>query len=287
MSNEEYIASGILELYAAGGLNQAERGEVELRAENSPEVRAALEEACSAMEHYAQLYAVSPGPALKARVLSSIQDETKKSADSSQSQHQEPIALYSTQTDISTPYPQAETHTPYKWLLAASVGLFLISGVLSFFFYNKWQQAEKQLAVVAASEQLMARNAETVSLQTRQLEEALAVMRNPDFKSIRLESVKANTDANLMVYWNAQQQQVYLDCIKIPAPPEGMQYQLWALDNGKPVDAGMLALQQEVNYLQQMKPIRAAQAFAITLEPLGGSESPTLEQLMVMGEVKA
>lgn len=90
----------------------------------------------------------------------------------------------------------------------------------------------------------------------------------------------------MMVYWNPDQQKVYVDAGQLPAPPAGKQYQLWALAGGQPVDAGMLQVNRQPG-LQQMKPVGAAQAFAVTLEPEGGSASPTLEQLYVMGEVQS
>lgn len=37
--------------------------------------------------------------------------------------------------------------------------------------------------------------------------------------------------------------------------------------------------------MQEMKMIKSAQAFAITLEKEGGSEAPTMEEMYVMGEV--
>ena len=37
--------------------------------------------------------------------------------------------------------------------------------------------------------------------------------------------------------------------------------------------------------LQNMSGLAEADALAITLEPLGGSESPTLDQMVVMGKV--
>jgi hypothetical protein len=37
--------------------------------------------------------------------------------------------------------------------------------------------------------------------------------------------------------------------------------------------------------LVEMKMVNAAQTFAITLEPKGGSVSPTMDQLYVMGNV--
>ena len=277
MSNNEFIASGILELYAAGGLTQEERREVEARAANSPEIRAALDEACIAMEQYASLHAVAPRAGLKESILGRIESE-KDANPVLEKQHTDTIPLYPTHK------PDA---SPYKWLFAASITLFLLTGFLSYHFYIKWQQAENRLALAIASEQLMAQNIETASFRTQQLENALSILRNPDYKPVKLTGVEANPDANMVVYWNADEQEVYVGNIQLPAPPAGMQYQLWALDNGKPVDAGMITLEGETTYLQKMKAIGSAQAFAVTLEPEGGSINPTLEKLTVLGEVKA
>lgn len=141
--------------------------------------------------------------------------------------------------------------------------------------------------MATASEQLMAQNVQNASFRTQQLEETLAILRDPTYQPVRLEGVEAHPDANMIVYWSSEKQEVYIDGIELPAPPTGMQYQLWALDNGTPVDAGMIPLDAEAAPLQKMKSIASAQAFAVTLEPAGGSAQPTLEQLMVMGEVSA
>lgn len=279
MSNSDYLTSGILEVYASGGLTHAEREEVERRAAESPEIRAALDEACAAVEAYAQLYAVTPRPELKNKILASIKEEMTAAPK---------VNAPDEETKIVPVYlGERQEVLPYKWMFAASITLFLISAVLSLFFYNRWKNAEEQLAVAAASEQLMAQNIETVSSKARQMEEALSVLRDPAYKSVRLQGVDAHPQANMMVYWNPEQEQVYIDGIRLPEPPTGMQYQLWALDNGKPVDAGMIAMNGGSNRFQKMKSINSAQAFAVTLEPEGGSKNPSLDQLMVVGEVKA
>lgn len=276
-NDEEYIASGVLELYAAGGLTQEEQEEVEARAAVSPSVRTALDEACAAMEAYAHTYAVKPRPALKNQILSQIGGQ-RAPADKRQPEKQAAIPLYR----------KEKKDAPYKWMMAASITLFLLSGFLSLYFYNKWQQAEDRLLVAIASEQRLAQNFETVSLRVNQQQEALAVLRNPNFELVRLQGVEASPEASMAVYWNPERQQVYIDPANLPAPPPNQQYQLWALDKGKPVDAGMISLESTAeDTLQQMKGIASAQAFAVTLEPVGGSVNPTLEQLVVMGEVKS
>ncbi|WP_299700237.1 anti-sigma factor [uncultured Pontibacter sp.] len=267
MHNEDYIASGKLELYAAGGLTEAEREEVERRAAASPEIRMALDEACAAMEAYAGLHAVSPRPALKNRIMQQLAVEEAPARTLYQEAVREPKA--------------------YRWMLAASLALAIISGILSFYFYNRWQQAEDRLAGVMASEQLLARNFHQTNLQLQQQEETLSILRNPDFQAVRLQGVESHPEARMTVYWNQRQQQVYVDQVALPAPPTGKQYQLWALADGKPIDAGMLEMIDGKAGLQQMKNIGAAQAFAVTLEPAGGSASPTLDELRVMGNVSS
>nr|WP_262914610.1 anti-sigma factor [Pontibacter vulgaris] len=237
------------------------------------------------MEAYAAQYAVQPNPALKTRIL-----ETIAAQNDAQNLHEEQSTA---ETEFTTPvvpmYAGAEEKetSAYKWMFAASIVLFLVSGLLSYNFYNKWQQAESRLALALASEQQMAQNYNTASLKMEQQEQLLTIMRNPNYKPVHLQGVEAHPDANVMVYWNPTQQQVYLDILQLPAPPAGKQYQLWALDNGKPIDAGMLTMEEGKATLQQMKAIQSAQAFAITLEPTGGSINPTLEQLFVMGEIKS
>lgn len=74
-----------------------------------------------------------------------------------------------------------------------------------------------------------------------------------------------------------------LTSAQLPQAPEGFQYQLWAIVDGAPVDAGLL---EGLEDWQNMKDISGeAVAFAITLEPEGGSASPTMEEMVVIGNV--
>ena len=276
MNNEDdYIASGMLELYAAGALNEEERQEVERMAATSPEVRNALNEACAVMEQYATLHAVQPSPALKARVLDQIVPHTPASVEEEQ-----PVRpLY--------PVEDERGSSAYKWMFAASIALFLLSGFMSIRFYQNWQEAEEKLAQALVSQETLAQNYQTTSYRLEQQEQVLRVLRNENFQSVRLQGVEAHPEANVLVYWNPEQQEVYVDAVQLPAPPAGKQYQLWALLDGKPIDAGLIKMDNNQLAMQQMKEISAAQAFAVTLEPVGGSVNPTLEQLYVMGEVKS
>ena len=73
--------------------------------------------------------------------------------------------------------------------------------------------------------------------------------------------------------------------MKMPKNDEEHQYQLWALVDGKPVDLGVFDAEDGVIGLKDMKSIGTLQTFAVTLEPRGGSINPTLEKLMVIGNI--
>ena len=61
-------------------------------------------------------------------------------------------------------------------------------------------------------------------------------------------------------------------------------YQLWAIGPDGPVGIGLVNPGERFT-LQQMQAVAEAGSFAITIEPKGGSQSPTLEKLVVLGEV--
>ena len=65
---------------------------------------------------------------------------------------------------------------------------------------------------------------------------------------------------------------------------EENQYQLWAIIDGAPVDAGVFN-PGESNLLKMKNITSGAAAFAVTIEPKGGSENPSLETMQVVGEV--
>ena len=67
-------------------------------------------------------------------------------------------------------------------------------------------------------------------------------------------------------------------------PAKDKQYQLWAIIDGKPIDAGMMDIEAP-GAIHKMKSITGAQAFAVTLEKKGGSANPTMNAMYLMGNV--
>jgi anti-sigma-K factor RskA len=117
-------------------------------------------------------------------------------------------------------------------------------------------------------------------------ENALNLMKNPLMAIVKMPGSPNSPAPSSMatVYWNTESKDVYLLVNQLPRPVAGKQYQLWAIVDGKPVDAGIFDLGEGVSFVK-LKTIPRAEAFAITLEKKGGSETPTMDAMFVMGKV--
>ena len=111
---------------------------------------------------------------------------------------------------------------------------------------------------------------------------ALNTLQDANTRVIQLAGLPPAPDAKAVVYWNPETQEVYFNPGTLPPAPEGKEYQLWAIANNTPVDAGLFHVTG--GGAHPMKHIGAASAFAVTLEPAGGSPTPTGE-MYVLGKL--
>jgi anti-sigma-K factor RskA len=91
------------------------------------------------------------------------------------------------------------------------------------------------------------------------------------------------------VYWNKNTKTTYIDAAGLPKPPKGMVYQVWALKLSPvltPTSIGLLSdFEGNSNKIFAVDRTNEAEAFGITLEPAGGSLTPTMTQLYTLGKV--
>ncbi|MDX1585868.1 MAG: anti-sigma factor, partial [Balneolaceae bacterium] len=82
------------------------------------------------------------------------------------------------------------------------------------------------------------------------------------------------------VIWDPASNRALLQVSNLPAVPSDKDYQLWIIKNNKPVSAGVFAVNDPARdsffKIEKMTASeRAADAFAITMEPKGGMPQPT------------
>ena len=267
-----YIESGILELYAAGDLNPAEKLEVDAMLAKHPELKRELNEIETSLEQYARAYSIEPSENLRDKVLANLSTATKPSA--------------AIPEVISLP---ARNDSFFRYAFAASVALLIISVAALITLYSRLQDSKQQIAVLSSSNQKFSNRVNYMERQLSAREVALGVLRNPEFKLVKLAGTKQAPKASMMVAFNPAKKEVMIDMssMKMPENDPEHQYQLWAMVNGKPVDLGVFDMKPDDEGMKKMKEIENAQAFAVTLEPRGGSANPTMDQMMVLGELSS
>lgn len=269
MDTQKYISSGILELYVLDELSLKERSEVAAYAAEYPEIRKEIAAIENALYLYSLQRAVPPPASLDQEILEKI-DQMSPKGGSSDSGGGTVAAAPSTSSSWLTP------------LLSA-----LLIGALGWgaWLFSDNSNQEEELSVLNEKLVVQEQECEKIESDNKILEEQLRFIRTASNKIIRMKGTDKSPDAIATVYWNEHAQKTYLDVNDMPAPPSDKQYQLWAIVDGTPVDMGVFDLDLTAAALQEVPHIANAQAFAVTLEPKGGSAAPTLTEMYVIGEV--
>ncbi len=252
MNKQEFISSGILENYVLGICTEAERLEVEEYLEIYPEIKDELDKIESALEAYANMKAITPPDGIQQKILDELNQPNDIPVKSIQPQN--PIWKY------------------------ASIAAVLASVVLFGFLMR-----ERNTRMSAESE--LANTIENCNDTEQRLVDKIAILRNTSGQVIAMNGTPKSPDSSTKVYWDETNKTTYLDVINLPTPPADKQYQLWAIVEGTPVSMGVFDVGSDGDSLKAVPHVDNAAAFAITLERLGGSPTPNLEEMVVIGNV--
>jgi hypothetical protein len=271
-----YIETGILELYVLGDITPDEKLQVEAMALKHPAVKAELDAIELSMELYAKENAVEPSENLRGRILGSILTNLGDDRNFTAAPRHEESDSYEEDNIVVLSKPSGNNF--YKYAFAASLALLIASTIALVSVYSRLQQSNGQLIALQLQNQHFTNR---VNLMDKEL----SVFRDPSFKLLKLQGTK-NPDMAVTVAFSAARKKVMIDMgnVKLPQNDKDHQYQLWALVGGKPVDLGVFDATADSTHMKEMKSIALADAFAVTLEPKGGSVNPTMDQMMVLGK---
>lgn len=253
--------------------------QVEWWAKAYPEVKDELEAIGEAMEQYARAESIPIQSDVKSKIFAAIENDVVESTSAIQSGQQEYVENGIEQGPTTTAVVRPML-SKWKLLAAASVALLIGSAIFNFVTYNKLQDATAKLD---QTEQDLA--AKTSSLEA--IDKNLEVVQDKYSVPVSLAGLPAAPDAAAKIFWMKNTGDVYIDASNLPAAPQGMQYQLWGIVDGKPVDAGMITTASGSTFqVEKMKSFGAAKidAFAVTLETKGGKPQPEGE-MYVLGKM--
>ncbi|MBR09290.1 MAG: hypothetical protein CMP48_16605 [Rickettsiales bacterium] len=258
MSREEILNEGYLAAYITEELSKSDAAEVEQFIADDEEIRDEYYNLQKTVEQLAFQYSISPAEVVK-RYIMEDSKVVKFFGESSES-----------------------ASSGMKLALAASVIIALASMMSAYYFWNEWQDTDYRLAQLTARNIELAESYNTVNQELSEIQQDLAVLVSPEFSRIILNGTDNAANAKAVIYWNPNDEEVYLNSANMASLPQNQQYQLWALIDGVPVDAGVF--DAEEGTFQIMKNIAKADAFAVTVEQTGGADSPTLSTMQVYGE---
>ena len=305
MNTKEYIESGIIESYVLGVTTVGESAEVERLALEYPEIQAEIESVSNTFENYALQFEKEPPAFLKDKIKAKLFSEPisadrfqaavhggqttvaneQLAGDSGQSVDSEQLLVNSKQIDENpreivglsgASIPQRSIFS-----MAASWVLLALSIAGNIWFFTNWKNSEEKLVALETQNQVLAQEGKALKAN---YQEEVAILQNPDFKVITLAGQPVYPTAKALIYFDKNKKEVYLSAMKLPKAPTGKQYQLWAIIDGKPVDAGLI---EGTSNVLKMKSMTNAVAFAISLEEKGGSttEAGPKGTIYVMGAV--
>jgi anti-sigma-K factor RskA len=275
---QQYISSGILELYAAGALSQEEMRTVERVMTDYPEVRRELSDIEDALEQYAMLNARPPREEVRASILGKIAWESDGTVAKQNLLKETPQAQV---LPLQTQAP-GRSRTPF-YLAAASFALFVLSAASAMYFFSQWKSVEYELLAIANEKSRAEQEYSLMQASLKNMNYDLGIIVHKNTKAVPITAVKQGNNSGAVVYWNSVTKDVYLNIDKLPPPPPGKQYQLWAMRRGTPVNEGIF--RADSVGIQKMKTIEEPEAFVVTMEPEGGSPQPSMENIMWAGKL--
>jgi anti-sigma-K factor RskA len=279
-----YIESGVLELYVLGDLSPEEALQVEEMASQNPEVRDEIAAIEQAMEQYAMQNAVEPSADVETRLF-----EKLGLSDVEENVNVQPEPIYAEEPRIIRLDGSDAKVRTLRYALVACVALLVVSTAALFITYNKLNAAHDQIASLNLDKQKFAGVVSKLEFENQGLDNMAAMADSKEWATIRMAGQAFSPASKMKVYWNKKDKSVLINYVAMDLPKTDAEheYQLWALVNGKPVSLGVFGKTDSTSNeaLLKMQTIQEAQAFAVTLEPMGGSVNPTMDKLTVMGGV--
>ncbi len=264
MDINAYIESGILELYVAGSLSEKENEEVYALMQKHPEILQEVLEIEVAIVKLTASTSQRDNNHILQRIkqsLGSNDDDTKV---------------------ISIAKPK------YNWITYTGWAASILLGVGLLWTVNQNKQLESDIQVAKTQQSLLETQIENSKNSLQEANILISVLRDDNITKIPLAGQGNFAETYAKVYWDKNSDRIFLDAQGLPEPPEGKVYQVWSLTLSPltPTSLGTIdSFSTDANKIFEIENTNKSEAFGITLEPAGGSESPTMEQLYTLGVV--
>lgn len=279
MDIKSYISSGIIEACLTGIASEEDVRQMEILSKKYPEIKSEIDKVQQTLTQFSLRYAVEPPKHLKNAIWEKLNQQSSTS-------QQQPTSTSRNSEIASVPaIPAAKSVSIWKWQYYAAAAILIVA-VSIYFSVSIYQENIKMSNRVAALEQQLKKDQDSYHSEVATYQKSLSNLVKGNMQGVMLMGTKQHPTMTAMVLWDKKSNEVYLSLKHLPEPPKGMQYQLWSIVDGKPVNAGVYNSQPQKPDLQKMDAVSPnTQLFAVTLEKEGGVNSPTLSAMYVAGKI--
>lgn len=261
MKNKELIESGNLELYVFGLLSETETADIaKIAAEDSD-----VQNEIVSIEKSVIALSSSFAPSLSAENYNKIKQKLD------------------IDTKVVPLKPKSNLSQYIGWTAAA---VFLLS---CGYLYNLQQNNVSEIDDLLNKKNALEQTVSAKEKLNNQINTSYSVLKDENNVVVKLAGQAISPTSSAKVYWNNKTNKVFIDASSLPTPPDGMVYQVWSLKLAPtltPTSIGLIDnAEDKMKYLIEVDGTVGAEAFGITLEPAGGSKTPTMEQLYTLGKV--
>lgn len=258
MNLQTFLESGLLESYILGQTSAEERKIVEQMLAEHEMARREKNAIETALEQYAQARAVAPPGWMRGRILDQIGSVPPPASAPSDSM----------------------VRTVSTWLLAAAA---LAAVVL---YYNTLQ-TNTRLENERAQLQQQAQNCENERVANERAAQAqMAFLTDPATRGIKLNWVDTTISAPGavgMAFNNPDSAATYIRLSNLPALAANQDYQFWVITAGNPNPQPLDVIRYQDSVLIRTQYRDQAQAFAMSIEPKGGSPNGVPTRVVMLG----
>ena len=185
-----------------------------------------------------------------------------------------PVSIKSALADHLEPTTVRSLPTNWLWIAASFAALFLLS---SLWMYTKWQSAQDELDFLQNQSTVLQERLEVLEENYKLTNNRLQIINNPGTIPFVLKGNDKTPNSRAVAYVNHANRLVVVNPKGLQPLPDDQTYQMWSDVEGEMINMGLLPTDKD---LVTLKYIDHAESLNITIEPAGGNDHPTVEQLI-------
>jgi anti-sigma-K factor RskA len=257
MDINNYISSGIIELYVLGLCSPEEEKELEQLRRQYPELHAAIIQYETDMETKMLQNSTYP-PA-------TVDDAILQRLDSLQT----PVININEHTTPVRKLQPAAT----RWLKVAAAAAVILFAISAYYNYTLYNKNKKLTTLTEASTE------SPLPLTDYQ------VITDPTITPVAMYGVGSHAICRCTMFWDKKSGKAYIMIHHLIKSSSAKDFQLWAEVDGKPVSVGLIDDSIRGKLIEVPGVPSGSVAFSVTLEKAGGAEQPTIDETYLKGRI--